>query len=146
MPRYQSIGTTGTREGLTEEQREWVEDFSAYENNQVGVLHHGDCVGSDNEIATIFSRKGTYIIAHPGGGPPILRAYCAVNDLVLPPKYYLRRNQDIVKASKLLLGFPRTEDEIVRSGTWSTIRYARTSKVPIYVVTPSGKVMTWNLK
>jgi len=146
MPRYRSIGTTGSRDGLTEEQRDWIEDFSTYKKNQINVLHHGDCIGSDDEVATIFSVRGTYIIAHPGNGMIAMRANCIVNDLVLPARYYLKRNQDIVKASKLLLGFPRTEREITRSGTWSTIRYARTLQVPIYAVTPSGKVMTWNLE
>jgi hypothetical protein len=146
MPRFKSIGTTGTRYGLTEEQRYWVEDFSDNKNNIIDVLHHGDCIGSDAEVATIFSRRGTYIIAHPGHGRAELRAHCAVNNLVLPVRPYLSRNRDILRASLMLLGFPKTEIEITRSGTWSTIRYARAIKLPIYVVTPSGKVITWNME
>lgn len=145
MPRYKSIGTTGTRKGLTEEQREWVEDFSSPKKNIVDVMHHGDCVGSDEEVATIFHARNTYIIAHPGNGRFELRANCAANDLVLPTRTYLKRNLDIVKASELLLGFPKIETEIYRSGTWASIRYARAIQIPIYVVTPSGKVITWNL-
>jgi hypothetical protein len=147
MPKYKSIGTTGTRVGLTEQQRAWIEDFSTPRKNLANVLHHGDCVGSDDEIATIFSRRGTYVIAHPGEGVAEMRAKCKVNDLVLPARPYLERNKDIVHTGKqLLLGFPRTEIEITRSGTWATIRYARTLHVPTYVVTPSGKVITWNLE
>lgn len=143
MPRYKSIGTTGTRDGLSKEQKEWVEDFS--DKNQINVLHHGDCIGSDDEVATALSFGGTYIIAHPGSGVAAMRVNCVVNDLVLPAKLYVTRNQDIVRASELLLGFPKAEDEIIRSGTWATTRYARTLHIPIYVVTPSGKVMTWNM-
>ena len=79
MPRFKSIGTTGTRNGLTEEQREWVEDFSIYKKNRVNVLHHGDCLGSDNEVATIFSRRGKYIIAHPREGVSAKRANSLFN-------------------------------------------------------------------
>jgi hypothetical protein len=50
-------------------------------------------------------------------------------------KPYLTRNRDIVQASSILVAAPKS-DEIVRSGTWSTVRYARQCDRTIYILLP----------
>jgi hypothetical protein len=75
-----------------------------------------------------------------------LRAWCG-GDVVLEPLPYLTRNQHIVKAVetfpvRLLIAAPHQVEEVTRSGTWSTIRYARRSRVgiPIAIVQPDGTI------
>jgi hypothetical protein len=135
---YRSIGVTGTRNGLSEEQANWIDQFLIY--NAVNVLHHGDCVGVDEQVALKFADRKAYIIAHPGLDVMMYRANCKVNDLVLPGKAALNRNRYIVQCSELLLAFPNSETDALRSGTWFTIRHAKKVKVPTIIVTPTGKV------
>jgi hypothetical protein len=51
------------------------------------------------------------------------RAFCQ-GDVVLTPRPYLVRNRHIVDASSVLIATPKGDEEL-RSGTWSTVRYAR---------------------
>jgi len=38
------------------------------------------------------------------------------------PKPYLTRNKDIVRDTEMLVAAPADETEVIRSGTWSTVR------------------------
>lgn len=51
---------------------------------------------------------------------------------IIYPGDYRERNQCMVNSSHVLLAFPETPKEILRSGTWMTIRMARKAKIPIY--------------
>jgi hypothetical protein len=137
---YKSIGVTGTRHGLSIAQRKWFKDF--LEHNSANVLHHGDCVGVDAEVATEFSNQGSYIIAHPGNSRDAWKAYCPVNDLILTWRENLERNKTLADCSSLMLCFPLTETESLQSGTWFTIRYIRKQEIPFFVITPSGSVIS----
>lgn len=44
---------------------------------------------------------------------------------------YMIRNDALVAASPVLVAFPKTPHEIQRSGTWSTVRRARTAGLEI---------------
>jgi hypothetical protein len=100
-------------------------------------LHHGDCVGADAEAHEIARSLGAVVIVHP----PIdvsRRAFCSA-DKLLPPAPYLERNQAIVDSVRILVAAPAQEKEILRSGTWATVRYARRCGVPVTIVPPSGE-------
>jgi hypothetical protein len=58
----------------------------------------------------------------------------------IDPEPYLVRNRRIVDTCDVLLGAPAEEQEQVRGGTWSTVRYARAQGKTVYVVLPSGRV------
>jgi len=133
--KFKRMGVTATRKGLSEPQKIWLVKF--LENNTAISLHHGDCIGGDNEVATLFAEYGTYIIAHPGNSGN-RRANCTVNNRVYPPLENLVRNRVIVDSCDLLLGFPLSLDETERSGTWYTIRYAKKRKVRVIIVGPNG--------
>ena len=60
------------------------------------------------------------------------------------PKDYLVRNKDIVDQSKILIACPETAYEKSRSGTWSTINYAKRKKRKILIIFPSGNINTIN--
>lgn len=108
-------------------------------------LHHGDCVGADahmHEFARLFDMK---IVVHPPNRNS-LRAFCLLKDgdKIMSSKPYLIRNRDIVDQTQVLIAAPRTMTELLRSGTWSTVRYARRLKRLIIVVWPDGTVTTEN--
>lgn len=106
-------------------------------------FHHGDCVGADAQAHEIFRAcRKQKIILHP----PIVtwkRAYCKA-DVSLAPLSYLDRNKEIVINSDVLIATPGEDQEQLRSGTWSTVRFARKQHRPIYLVLPDGKVKEEN--
>lgn len=128
------LGFTGTRRGMTPAQVAFLEWY--FETYNVTEFHHGDCVGADAEAHEIADKVyGCKIVIHP----PINetnRAFC-VGDVLLPAEHYMTRNQDIVRDTNELVAMPATNQEVQRSGTWSTVRYARKGNKPVHVVGPS---------
>lgn len=115
------IGITGTRLGGSPMQLDIVRRLL---EGKTGILHHGDCVGIDQEIhslvRTLYKDKWRIVIH-----PPVkneFRAFC-LGDVVLEPKPYLDRNKAIVDPSNVFLAFPK--DRSGSGGTWSTINYFR---------------------
>lgn len=121
------IGFTGTQQGMTDHQKKQVRKVleDLYKIGGKNIFHHGDCIGADSDAHDIAANIGYYIVVHP----PIKsskRAYrtsicCEVRD----KKDYLVRNRDIVDESDFMIATPSTKKEILRSGTWSTVRYTR---------------------
>ena len=130
------IGFTGSRTGMTIQARKTFEEF--LKTITIDEFHHGDCIGCDAEAHEIVSSKGITTIIHPPTNSKA-RAFCLGNS-ILPAKEYLKRNQDIVNCTDVLIAFTPTKEEIVRSGTWSTIRYAKKQKKHIIIFHPDG---TW---
>jgi hypothetical protein len=77
------------------------------------------------------------IILHP---PNVdrFRAFCKGATQVEIPKPYLDRNKDIVKSCDLLIAFPNSKEEQIRSGTWSTMRFAKKIKRKMIIIFPDG--------
>ena len=134
------VGFTGTQDGMTERQRIAVANLLM--TIEGCEFHHGDCVGADKE-AWEFARLLNYrTICHP----PIkskLRAFTENNE-EMPAKPYLDRNKDIVNESEILIVCPKGMYEVLRSGTWSTKRYAEKcnrngKKIKIIIVWPFEK-------
>lgn len=131
---------TGPRLGMTTPQRNTLTDFL---KRMRGWLHHGDCLGSDEQMhLTAFSlpqwRGGANIAIHPPVNPTH-RAYCT-GEIVHDPEAYLVRNHTMVDVTGMLIGTPATVWEMHRSGTWATIRYARQLQRPIVLILPDGSV------
>jgi hypothetical protein len=133
-----NIGFTGTRHGLTSLQREALESVLLRECGWGGEVHHGDCVGADEQCHDAARRHDLRIVIHP---PDVgtLRANC-VGDLVLGPRPYLERNRAIVDATDALVACPDGRKEKQRSGTWYTVRYARRSGKPLVLIFPDGSL------
>lgn len=130
------VGFTGTKEDMTQAQEKQFK----YILTQVGLteFHHGDCVGADLHAHNIvrYCFKNAVIHSHP----PVAtsrRAY-ATADIEHEPKDYLERNRDIVDETTLLIATPLTSNEILRSGTWSTIRYAVKRSKNLWIIDPEG--------
>lgn len=98
-------------------------------------LHHGGCKGADVQAHEIALRKGCVVIIHPSN----LRHWqgrCPRSDRVLPPKDPLERNRDIVDSVDAVVAAPATIGEVLRSGTWATIRYARQENKILAILEP----------
>lgn len=134
------IGFTGTSDGMTRIQAE-VFSRTLLDLNPT-EFHHGDCVGADTQAhdraSSISSIK---IVLHPPINPQA-RSFCKLRptDESFVRKEYLVRNRDIVDCTECLLATPGQMTEILRSGTWSTVRYARKQKKMLIIIFPDGTV------
>lgn len=132
------IGFTGTQLGMQPNQ---LQSFLEILNNfdELHILHHGDCRGADEQAHNEVKKLGWDVILHP----PVnsnKRAFCQSAFSIRAVKDYIARNHDIVDNSVLLLATPATVEEVLRSGTWATIRYANVKGVEFIIIDPLGNL------
>lgn len=135
------VGFTGTQVGMTQSQKlhVWRALCTHLVDNELWVAH-GDCIGADHDFHRMARQLGCKVHLFP----PIKkdkRAFCD-HDLIEPPDEYLARDHAIVESVEAMLATPGQENEILRSGTWATIRYSRKTDTPLTVISPSGLVTT----
>lgn len=118
-----TIGFTGTRHGMNKKQHDAIIEYLDIRISSIIEAHHGDCLGADAQFDSIAKHRGITRIIHPPKDSKY-RAYCE-GEVILAPKEYLDRNMDIAIACTVLVATPLESNEQLRSGTWSTIRYAR---------------------
>jgi len=116
-----------------------VADLLTIDLAPVCELHHGDCLGSDNEAHMTAAALEIATVIHPPVNPAY-RAWCSRAAEYRPPKDYLDRNADIVDETDVLIAAPYAETNT--GGTWFTVRYARDKGRPLAIVYRSGWV-TW---
>lgn len=138
------LGITATRRGLTDPQRVAAFDLLVL-RRELGAarLHHGACVGGDEQVAELAHELGYFLIAHPSDMPGLTSDYAlTLSHEVRPSRPPLDRNRDIVdETDHALLAHPAGQVEVTRSGTWATVRYARrTPDLPRVMVWPDGTV------
>ena len=124
------IGFTGSRDGMTESQM--LKLRSEFESRKPSEFHHGDCLGADSDahvIARLFSDASIHV------HPPKVKTMAAnlIGSVNYAPKDYLERNKDIVNMCDVLIAAP-SRPETQRSGTWSTVRYAKKINKPIVIL------------
>ena len=119
-----NIGFTGTRKGMTRDQRDVLMGLMRARRGLVTAFHHGGAAGADREAATLASTYGWPVVPHLPAGHR--------------SEDYLARNREIVDASDELIATPGDMGEELRSGTWATIRYARRRRKMVTVVWPDG--------
>jgi hypothetical protein len=98
------------------------------------ILRHGDCIGVDEQAHYIAVELGYKIIIHPPENP-IKRAFCK-DSITLAPLPYLDRNKQIVNNSDIIIAVPKENSQVLRSGTWSTVRFAQKQGKRIYIIYP----------
>jgi hypothetical protein len=138
-PDPKGIGFTGSQRGMTPEQTVALFNLLLFEPESEFGFHHGDCIGADagaHEIALILFRP---IVVHPPDRD-VKRAFCPNATEVRDPAPYMVRNQAIVNETLLLVACPDGPEHL-RSGTWSTVRYARKIGRPVVLITPDGSVL-----
>lgn len=133
------IGFTGSQNGLTRSQRNSLYDVFKLLSIRGGVeLHHGDCVGADAAAHNIAEILQFRIVGHPPTNSS-KRAFCEFDE-VHPRADYLVRNQHIVGATSILVACP-SGPEVLRSGTWATVRVARKLGRRIIIIPPDGNTV-----
>jgi len=137
-----NIGFTGTKRGMTEAQKEsvrYILDTKIKEKGEDEVIigRHGCCVGADNDFHNILREfPNVKIEGHPGTTGEY-RAWCEC-DVLHEVKPFLERNHTIVDQSNLMIATPGEMNEVLRSGTWATIRYSRKMNKELFQVFPDG--------
>ncbi len=131
----QIIGFTGTRHGMTKAQQAQVAFHLSWLRPQLVV--HGGAIGSDAQFDRIARIMNIYRLIFPSN--LLNQQMSNEGGKWLEPRSPLARNRDIVAASDVLLATP-AGPEIVRSGTWATIRCARQKNLYIFVLMPDGQV------
>lgn len=132
------LGFSGTQRGMTQAQA--VAVATVLRELQPVEIHHGMCIGADAQANDLARTLGILIVGHP----PTNRDRMAIGleiDIECKPRPYLDRNRDIVLTTERLLAAPRGL-EVPRSGTWSTVRYARELSRPITICWPDGSTTT----
>lgn len=134
------VGFTGTREGMTDQQKKMV--FCLLRDIGFTQGHHGDCVGADVDFHELCVQMGIRTVGHPPSQSRH-RAYCETDETRLP-RDYIRRNRDIINETDILIGCPKELEEPTSprgSGTWSTIKHARDRVGQVtYVVWYNGMI------
>lgn len=136
------IGFTGTQRGMTKPQtavvRRFLEMVFEEASGMDRCFHHGDCIGADAQAHQLAIGLGYSIELHPPDDSS-KRAFCRDCGRERAALPYLIRNRAIVDVSNMVIAAPAEEHgEVLRSGTWSTVRYARRQKKMLIVVRPSG--------
>lgn len=143
-----NIGFTGTQHGMTKEQKNELRCVLTlcrpYPHTGMGGLDlfalHGDCIGADaqfNEIATELQYTTKSFPA--SDVKPEKVAHCVVGTRH-EPNLAIKRNHIIVDRSDMVIATPATFNEVLRSGTWATIRYARKQRKKLLIIWPDGTV------
>lgn len=132
------IGFTSTREGLSRYQRKML--VVELDKLQPTEVHYGMCEGGDDEFYDLVLLLRNEIKAIPSnckiiGHPPINKNKYAHRDCdeLREPKDYLVRNKDIVDETSMLIACPLGE-EVLRSGTWATVREARRQQKEVIII------------
>lgn len=146
-----NIGFTGTRLGPEPNQaislrsllnmlvllamRDW------HDTGQGWRFHHGCCVGGDAFFHdAVKGHRGSYLIGHPPSKEQYLMEIDRDSFYKLrKPKDYLKRNQDIVAESDVLIAMPKRHNQR-NGGTWFTIREAHRRGLPVFIIWPSGRL------
>lgn len=131
------IGFTGTRDGMTRAQRDAVRDLLAAWRPNIGMAHHGDCVGADAEFHALCLAAQIPVTLHPPKDESH-RAHCDGAVDTRTPLNYLVRDGNIVYASHRLIATPKTAMPMRRSGTWYTYQRAVRCHVPAWLIHPDG--------
>ena len=102
----------------------------------VGEFHYGGAFGVDTwcaSVATALYPEAAHILHVPLGcrwNERLERLY-EFDEVIYVEGGYMKRNDSLVEAAGRLLAFPKTANEVLRSGTWATIRRARKAGVPV---------------
>jgi len=117
------VGFTGTQHGMSLRQLDAL--IVLLSAGDATEFHHGDCIGADAQAADLARSLGIPVVVHPPLNPAKRAFTYRPGDQMMMPAPYLERNREIVDATEALVAAPQTDEEQLRSGTWSTIRYAR---------------------
>jgi hypothetical protein len=133
------ISFTGTRQGMSAWQKQQLEALLRHNYEHAALFAHGACRGADVEAHAIVRKvfgSDVYVAVYPSTAKTKapLELYEDASFIAVP-KAPLARDRDIVDAGRdLLIAAPLQMYEVQRSGTWSTVRYARKKKIRVEIL------------
>lgn len=136
------IVTTGTRQGMN--MRQWLAMNWYLHMLTPELVRHGDCLGSDAQVHDIVEAClptcETHV--HPCDLSQF-RAY-RMGNYVYPSARPIPRNHHMVDHTDVTIATPFEDEPVLRSGTWSTIRYSMSSQHPTILLSRSGRVSVYD--
>lgn len=124
---------TGTRNGMSALQIRFL--TAVLESGLIEVLVHGMCKGADTQADHIAKRFGIYRIGYPADDSVSTHSREHLDcDEIMDPSPPLDRNRVMIDRAGILIAGPQQTKEILRSGTWAAIRYARKQDKPILLL------------
>lgn len=104
------------------------------------TFSHGGCVGADHEAHNLLLTRqmGFRVEIYPASDVDWKYVSRDKGAIKYPPAPALERNREIVNRSQILLAAPKTNSQVLRSGTWSTVRYAIGRGVPVLLLKREG--------
>ena len=142
---------TGTRRGMTKQQQAsvaWLLEKLCSTKRNV-LARHGAAKGADREFHALAFARGVRLTAYPSTKEQVRWALTRTHQLVSvrPTQPPLIRNKTMVMGggagkADVLIATPAEAEEVLRSGTWATIRNARRALVAIrMIVQPLGNMI-----
>lgn len=130
---------TGTQRGITFAQHQAVRRFLA-RYQRIEEFHSGACIGADYAVNNIVARRVPGVELHLW--PCTIRSKQAIGPCHVrhAEREPMDRNQEMVNRCQILLAFPGEREEVLRSGTWATIRRARKAFKTIVYFFPDGTI------
>ena len=132
------LGITGTRKGMTGIQIKGC--LLLFNEIEPEWIIHGAAHGVDNQAHHMADDLKIRRHIWPSN---LIGATsdCLTNrrDIWEDSKSPLERNHDIVDTCDILVAFPAERNEILRSGTWATVRYALKMLKPTVIIYPHSK-------
>lgn len=148
------LAFTGTRLGMTERQENEVRrELTIDRENKTPMgsitAVHGCCKGADVDFHRLALEAGIpFYDLWPSNNRATNRLQECMDlfakfeldpGVVLtlhPENEPLLRNEDIIAGADFLIACPKETEEVLRSGTWATIRLARKYNVPMAIIFP----------
>lgn len=139
------LAFTGTRKGLTTYQADELWRWVRANWDNITQAHHGCCVGADEAFdQAVRAIRGAHRVTHLPSihyHPPYTKRFvfkfeALAIDRVHDERDYLDRNREMVDACDTLVACPDGPEQL-RSGTWSTVRYARKRGLQVVIIYPS---------
>lgn len=132
------VGVTGAEMGMND--RQAANFFWLLSVLKPKGLRHGDCVGVDVQAAQLADFMSIPTFSHPGFSlkDPDNTRFRAFHKstTIYDPKPFLERDEDIATNSAIVIACPLESHEVLRSGTWATVRYARKAGTPRIILLP----------
>ena len=129
------IAFTGTTRGMTGWQMQRLHEALCERAKGHWQFHHGGAPGADRQAHYLARELGCedLHVWLPVGKTWAEEAGTTVHHTRLLP---LRRNHLVIGGADVVIAAPYQRDEIRRSGTWATVRYARKANITVVLLAP----------
>ena len=115
------VSFTGTRHGMSETQKDQFAFVISYFKSGTNAFHYG----THHDVNLLADREAESIARAVGFTTKAHNAFRGEE---------LERNRELVACGDILIAAPLSDEEVLRSGTWMTIRAARKAGKPVVML------------